>query len=518
MDDDSEGYSDDEDYSEDQDDEDEEEDTKKETEDEFKMTSKIDFSQVDKDNRNVFHYLLLGKSEDDEENQCCCRPIETKKPKTKVDHRVGLTVGVEVVEDSNQQIPYSVLMTKVDVKYGSWGMNNFYKMQFSSHPGKYHLVDAEPHASKKDVKAFNFDLQSNLPSVLPQPLQDLLKQLTSVPMLNAVLKTVKVNTDLMPFGRLKSDVILEAQSILVKLRKLNEEVKHDVDNSKLTEVSSKKMNEILELSSKFYQLIPYSGFAHDKMEPLNTLKLLKEAETDMQNLVDLELANRILLGAQHRIKEVNPLDYIYKALGCKIQQLEEDSPEAQIILQQIEQTREKTPITIEAIYRLAREGEEDALNKLKVGNHQLLWHGTKSSNLISILKRGLLTQPIESAGFTGNLFGQGIYTSSMVCKSMNYCSNFYERAPSKFLLLCEVAVGKSQTDVSEVGFKKGFDSTLGEGQQGPDKNFNLCLKSGASIPMGRVSERTNTTSWLSYDEIVLYSEDQVCLRYLIQFK
>lgn len=67
---------------------------------------------------------------------------------------------------------------------------------------------------------------------------------------------------------------------------------------------------------------------------------------------------------------------------------------------------EKTPITIEAIYRLAREGEEDALNKLKVGNHQLLWHGTKSSNLISILKRGLLTQPIESAGFTGNLFGQ----------------------------------------------------------------------------------------------------------------
>lgn len=42
----------------------------------------------------------------------------------------------------------------------------------------------------------------------------------------------------------------------------------------------------------------------------------------------------------------------------------------------------------------------------------------------------------------------------------------------------QVAVGKSQTNVSEVGFLKGFDSTLGEGRRVPDKNFNLRLKSG----------------------------------------
>lgn len=60
--------------------------------------------------------------------------------------------------------------------------------------------------------------------------------------------------------------------------------------------------QILELSSRYYQLIPYTDFAFDKMEPLNKLEALKDAEKNMQNLVDLELANRILLGAQYRIK------------------------------------------------------------------------------------------------------------------------------------------------------------------------------------------------------------------------
>ncbi len=33
--------------------------------------------------------------------------------------------------DTDQNIPYEVVMTKVDVKYGVYGMNNFYLMQVS---------------------------------------------------------------------------------------------------------------------------------------------------------------------------------------------------------------------------------------------------------------------------------------------------------------------------------------------------------------------------------------------------
>jgi len=35
----------------------------------------------------------------------------------------------EVYIDPDKGIPYDILMTKVDTKYGMYGLNNFYKMQ-----------------------------------------------------------------------------------------------------------------------------------------------------------------------------------------------------------------------------------------------------------------------------------------------------------------------------------------------------------------------------------------------------
>ena len=38
----------------------------------------------------------------------------------------------EVVYDSSQSLPFDILLTKVDVCCGVWGMYNFYKMQVSN--------------------------------------------------------------------------------------------------------------------------------------------------------------------------------------------------------------------------------------------------------------------------------------------------------------------------------------------------------------------------------------------------
>jgi hypothetical protein len=40
------------------------------------------------------------------------------------------------------------------------------------------------------------------------------------------------------------------------------------------------------------------------------------------NLLEFETVARLLLAAQFRKLEINPLDYIYKALGCYVQPLE----------------------------------------------------------------------------------------------------------------------------------------------------------------------------------------------------
>ncbi len=40
-----------------------------------------------------------------------------------------LSSGRYVIRDKEQDVLYDILMTKVDVRIGEWGLYNFYKMQ-----------------------------------------------------------------------------------------------------------------------------------------------------------------------------------------------------------------------------------------------------------------------------------------------------------------------------------------------------------------------------------------------------
>ena len=60
---------------------------------------------------------------------------------------------------------------------------------------------------------------------------------------------------------------------------------------------------------------------------------------------------------------------------------------------------------LQAVYKISREGEDDRLDNCGVGNRKLLFHGSSTSNLISILSRGLLVAPSE-APTTGYAWGK----------------------------------------------------------------------------------------------------------------
>jgi poly [ADP-ribose] polymerase len=76
-----------------------------------------------------------------------------------------------------------------------------------------------------------------------------------------------------------------------------------------------------------------------------------------------------------------------------------------------------------------------------------LWHGTKASNLLSILKHGLIIPPANAAHCTGRMFGNGIYTSLQSTKALNYATDFWNRSGQSnqrtFMFLCEVALGRT---------------------------------------------------------------------------
>lgn len=100
-----------------------------------------------------------------------------------------------------------------------------------------------------------------------------------------------------------------------------------------------------------------------------------------------------------------------------------------------------------------------------IGNVKQHWHGTKASNLLSILKQGLIIPPANAVQCTGRMFGNGIYGSEQSTKALNYATNYWNNSGDGsqrvFMLLCDFAMGKEYHPTNRShGFPvKGYDST-----------------------------------------------------------
>jgi len=134
-------------------------------------------------------------------------------------------------------------------------------------------------------------------------------------------------------------------------------------------------------------------------------------------------------------------------------------------------------------------------NKGKVmDNIWELWHGTRSSNLLSILKGGLIIPPASSSHVTGRMFGGGIYASDQSTKALNYAFGAWDnnrKDNNCFMFLLDMAMGNYHVP-------KRWGSHFPV--QGSDSTFAKANKSGV---------RNN--------EMIVYSTDQVNLTYLIEF-
>lgn len=500
----------------------------------------------------------------------------------KVDYCCAYKSVGEVVMDESQKIPYDVTLSKVDVTMGTWGMYNFYKMQvvyqkaqdmyvlftrwgrigdkgqfqhtpfqkkseaitefgkifrsktgnywsnvksFEKQPKKYRLVESE-RTSAKPVK-IDFTLQSDIPSKLPKNVQDLVKEMSSVKMMEAALTTQGLNYNLMPFGRLKREVLIEARKILTEIgghvKKLADVQKNHTillqdKNAQMQEHAEK----IAKLSNDYYHCIPQKDFVFEKIAPISNKDSYKKQVRYLSNLLDIECAEKIVIGAQSKISNMNPLDYIYQAIGCKIQLLSEDSAESQYILKYIHASCKESHV--HAIYKLSRPGEDTTIRSLNMENHKLLWHGSNMSNFISILHRGLLVSPPEIP-MTGSLFGEGVYSSDAFFKCQMYACNYNPDSDTRLALLCQVALGKSciisnlqdlDTDITD----SDYNSKDVDGNMVPDKDFDVTLPYGAVMPLGQLRKKPtgdHRSFRMPYKEYIVNDSSQVCVRYLVEF-
>lgn len=135
---------------------------------------------------------------------------------------------------------------------------------------------------------------------------------------------------------------------------------------------------------------------------------------------------------------------------------------------------------------------------------RLLFHGSRSENFWSIIKTGLVLRP-TNAVITGKMFGYGCYYAPKCAKSIGYTSlsgSYWAHGGNNtaYMALFDVAYG-TPYDVYN------FDSKY----YNLDYNKLQQFKSGANCLHAHADR-----GMLRNDEIVVYKEEQMTIKYLIE--
>ena len=540
-------------------------------------------SQILKD--TFFNY------EEDYENYCKTMKELLQKSGIKIENKQKLDtriIGkVEKVYDERGD-PYIINLTKVDVHYGYYSTNLYYKMQiakdivkniyvlftnwgrigtngqyqltpffsfeeckkefeqvfkektknlyenrddFQKFSRKYRLVKFKKTFKNKNIlRAFDLKDFNIKKSYLPEEIYNLIVNLTDNKYYRVVYENFKLDEDMIPMGNLTKETILKGKHKLKEIIELLEDIE---ENKKKNIYTNKdlfdKFTDISIKTSDYYELIPSVLNKTGAIPVLN----MNNSKNEMSKLLDLEnfeMATKIMCAANLNPSLINPLDYTFKCLKMNIKTLKNNSEEFTIIKKYFNRGLKKNSqkFKINNIFAIERKGESSRFQQWSQNtNKRLLWHGTRTENIISILKEGLRIAPVTSTQ-TGNMFNSGVYFSDVSGKSINYSSNYYNTIKKPiYILLCEVALGKMyklyKAD-NELKLKKGYDSVKGCGKTTPDKFQRVYFLDGTMVPIGCLETKEGNPPpkseigyySLNYNEYVVYNTSQVRMRYLLE--
>jgi poly [ADP-ribose] polymerase len=269
----------------------------------------------------------------------------------------------------------------------------------------------------------------------------------------------------------------------------------------------------------------------NEVKRLNSLKRRRKADRasrvrDYFQLVPKDFGMRVppseeLLAAEDQIEaEVSILDALESALAtvepqtdhsklfqCRLIKVPHTTPEGKALFRDVRGLYDKTrnsghhPATTHLQMTRLYEVEVEAMKirfeqgAKRIGNvRNDLWHGTKASNLLSILKNGLVIPPSNAAHCTGRMFGNGIYTSLQSTKALNYATDFWNRSGKAnqrtFMFPCDVALGKTYEPHSYGGQfpAKGTNSTWVNPRSGGVLNHECIVYDTSQINLKYLAE------------------------------
>ena len=131
----------------------------------------------------------------------------------------------------------------------------------------------------------------------------------------------------------------------------------------------------------------------------------------------------------------------------------------------------------------------------KLANVQEVWHGSGQSNILSILKSGLTPSPPSTAAIAGKMFGNGTYGSKTSSKALGYSLGRWGqgKGDSGWLFVCDFVMGNAYYPTGSGGIRS------------VPSGYHSCW----ALP-----EKTG----LHNDELIVYSDSQIKIKYLIEIK
>lgn len=287
-----------------------------------------------------------------------------------------------------------------------------------------------------------------------------------------------------PLGIITQGNIDQANDILVNIGDLVADKKYDTKMGNLT--------------NDYMMLVP-QDIGHKRLDIKEFWADLNKVQYQKQILDNLQAS---LVSATTNLSAKKTIDVPeQKIFNCQLH-LVEDGKDIDRVRNLYRKTKQNIHqchhLDVKTVYSLDINIVKEAFEKdgAKMTNVWELWHGTRASNLLSILKAGLIIPPSNASNVTGRMFGNGIYASDQSTKALNYAYGYWSGSGGHdnncFMLLVQMAMGNYYIPTSSFSSNRapsGYDST-----------FAKAHKSG-----------------VYNNEMIVYRTSQVNLTHLIEF-
>ena len=346
-------------------------------------------------------------------------------------------------------------------------------------------------------------------------------------------------------------------SELAELNDRSEELKEERQKQKINEKKLEDENspynknikeykeisqKVLQLSNSYYEIIPFEDKRNYSVTPINNPQLIKQELERLQSYTYIEDTLKLFLSSLYYHKIIDPIYYIYKALDKKLIPLNldlksknnKDKKLVEILLNYIKlsyNSSKKNSLgfydrpsgkVITNIFQVIDKNE----NKLNNNNEKriLLFHGTKTQNILGILSKGLLIAPVESES-SGNRFGSGIYLSDSFKKCLSYAYG----GDKIYILLVDVLLDKvfqitkdnKFTNVKDLKMN-GYNCLINDSKNHISFEDRIYFNNGMAIPTKMIEEdRQNTLFNYSFDinsEYVIYDPKLLNIKFIIELQ